>query len=167
MPYEADELIFREGKKEDIPVLLSLIKKIAIYEKMEDQVEADEKTLEEEIFVKKRCSFFLLRLLDKDIGYALYFFNFSTFKGHSGLYLEDLYILPEYRHKGYGKKTFKRLAQLAFKEGCPRMEWVCLKWNKPSLSFYSSLGAEVQDEWNLVRLDEEGIKKLADEPSSK
>jgi GNAT superfamily N-acetyltransferase len=153
---------FRKATAGDIPRILSFIHEIAQYEKMDDQVSADEATLTEELFVKKAafCSFILEN--GKEVGYLLYFFNFSTFKGHRGLYLEDLFIEEPYRHKGYGRQAFKYLATIAKDEDCQRFEWVCLNWNQSAIDFYHSLGAKEQKEWLLFRLDASGIAKLAD-----
>lgn len=155
------ELSFRMADRKDVPKILFFIEKIAEYEKMSDLVYKDEKMLEAEIFDQHRAEVLFLMLDGKEIGFAVYFFNFSTFENHSGLYLEDLFILKEYRHRGYGRKTFEKLASIASEKGCKRMEWVCLKWNTPSLSFYDSLGGKRLDEWVTLRLDQDGIKKLA------
>jgi GNAT superfamily N-acetyltransferase len=127
---------------------------------MEKEVIADEKTLAAELFDWKRAQVLFILKDRKEIGYALYFYNFSTFVGHSGLYLEDLYIDEEYRDQGIGRATFRHLASLAEKEDCGRMEWVCLDWNTHAQKFYESLGAEAQKEWWIYRLDRKGIAKL-------
>ena len=98
----------------------------------------------------------------KEIGFALFFHNFSTFVGRAGLYVEDVYIMPEYRKKGYGKAVFKKLAQIAVERGCGRMEWSCLNWNKPSIDFYTHIGAVPMSEWTVYRLTKDKIKKLAE-----
>lgn len=156
---------FRKATVDDIPLILSFIHAIARYEKMDDQVSATEATLKEELFVKKSafCSFILEN--GKEVGYLLYFFNFSTFKGHRGLYLEDLFIKEPYRHQGYGRQAFKYLAKLAKNEDCQRFEWVCLTWNQNAIDFYHSLGAKEQQEWLQFRLDASGIAKLCDSES--
>ncbi len=146
------------AKKEDIDLIYSFIMQIAKYEKMEDQVTLDKKDLENELFNKNAATVEFIKSDDKVIGYIVYFFNFSTFKGHRGLYLEDLYIQPEYRHNGIGKLSFKHLCKIAQDNKCQRMEWVCLKWNKPSIDFYHSLGAVEMDEWMTFRLTEDKIK---------
>lgn len=99
----------------------------------------------------------------KEIGFALYYFNFSTFVGRSGLYLEDVFIKEEYRHKGYGKTILKRPADIAVDSKCGRMEWVCLNWNKPSIDFYTFIGAKPMSDWTTYRLDEEGIRRLSED----
>ena len=99
---------------------------------------------------------------DKEVGFALYFFNFSTFVGRASIYLEDLYIRKEYRGRGYGTRVFKELAKIAFENDCKRFEWCCLNWNAPSIAFYKSLGAKPMDEWTTYRLSGDALKKLAD-----
>ncbi|MCI2068959.1 MAG: GNAT family N-acetyltransferase [Bacilli bacterium] len=156
------ELTFRKAERKDADLLLSFIKKLSVYEKMEDQVSADRKTIEESFFKKKNAEAIFLMVEGKEIGFAVYFTNFSTFKGKGGLYVEDVFIDQAYRHHGYGKKTFIYLAQLAKERNCPRMEWTCLDWNTPSIAFYKSLGAKAMDEWTIYRLDEKAIKNLAE-----
>lgn len=154
------ELMIRKAKREDTPLILSCIKGIAEYEKLSSQVEATDAILEKSLFDQKEANV-LLGFLDQElIGFALYFFNFSTFKGRKGLYLEDLFIYPEHRHKGYGKAFFKQLIQIANEENCGRMEWVCLDWNQPAIDFYTSLGAKPLNDWTIYRLDEKTIKQL-------
>ena len=152
----------RKATLEDIPQVLYFIKQIAIYEKMEDQVIATEETLKEWMFNKKISQSIIISVDGKDIGFALYFFNFSTFVGKGGLYLEDLFVLEEYRKKGYGKALFRELIKIAVENDCGRMEWVCLNWNKPSIDFYLSLGAECLSEWSTYRVTGETLKKLAE-----
>ena len=159
-----DELSFRKAGRDDISKILFFIEKIAEYEKMSEQMRKDPEMLEREIFDKKRAEVLFLIVNGEEIGFALYFFNFSTFENHSGLYLEDIFILEEYRHRGYGKKTFSKLCQIAMENGCRRMEWVCLKWNVPSLNFYQSLSAKRMDEdWATLRLNVDDIKRIAEE----
>lgn len=158
---QPSELSFREMTKEDCPLLLDFIKAIAKYEKLEDQVQGDIKTLEQQLFEEERAHVFFLVVENKEIGYVLYFYNYSTFVGRKGLYLEDLFIYPEYRHKGYGKAAFLHLAKIAKDNKCGRMEWVCLNWNKPSIDFYHSLGAVGLSEWTTYRLSEDKIEILA------
>ena len=124
---------FRDAERKDVPLILQFIKEIAAYEKMSDQVIADETTLETWIFDKEKAEVFFVLEEGKEVGFALYFHNFSTFVGRGGIYLEDVYILPEYRGKGYGKAILKKLAAIAVERGCGRMEWVCLDWNQPSI----------------------------------
>ena len=98
----------------------------------------------------------------REVGFALFFHNFSTFLGRAGIYLEDLFVKPEFRGKGYGKATLKQLAHIAVERGCGRLEWYCLDWNKPSIDFYLSLGATPMDEWTVYRLTGETLLKMAD-----
>lgn len=157
-----ENLKIRETKEEDCSLILSLIKEIAEYEKMSDQVVATEESLKESIFRNKRAEVVILELDGKAIGYALYFYNYSTFIGKSGLYLEDIFIKKEVRGKGIGKEVFKFLVKKAKEEGCKRMEWTCLNWNEPSIKFYKSLGATPMDEWTIYRLTEKEINKLSE-----
>ena len=157
-----DNLKIRETNEKDCELILSLIKEIAEYEKMSNQVIATEETLLEYIFKNNRAEVVILELDKNPIGYALFFYNFSTFVGRSGLYLEDIFIKKEFRGRGIGKEVFKFLARKAREEGCKRMEWVCLDWNEPSINFYKSLGAVPMDEWTIYRLNEKEIKKLSE-----
>lgn len=157
-----DNLKIRETNEKDCELILSLIKEIAEYEKMSNQVIATEETLLEYIFKNNRAEVVILELDKNPIGYALFFYNFSTFVGRSGLYLEDIFIKKEFRGRGIGKEVFKFLAKKAREEGCKRMEWVCLDWNEPSINFYKSLGAIPMDEWTIYRLNEKEIKKLSE-----
>ena len=155
-------LKIRETNEKDCELILSLIKEIAEYEKMSNEVIATEETLLEYIFKNNRAEVVILELDKNPIGYALFFYNFSTFVGRSGLYLEDIFIKKEFRGRGIGKEVFKFLARKAREEGCKRMEWVCLDWNEPSINFYKSLGAIPMDEWTIYRLNEKEIKKLSE-----
>lgn len=156
-----ESLKIRETIEEDCSLILSLIKDIAEYEKMSDEVIATEESLRESIFKNKRAEVVILELDEKAIGYALYFYNFSTFIGKSGLYLEDIFIKKEARGKGIGKEVFKFLVKKAKEEGCKRMEWACLDWNEPSIKFYKSLGAVPMDDWTIYRLTEKEINRLS------
>ncbi len=150
----------RQAKEADIELIFSLIRKLAVYEKMEDAVITSAEELREQLFVKENAQVLIAEEAGTAIGFALYFFNFSTFVGRAGLYLEDLYIEPEYRGKGYGKQLFVQLATLAKEKNCGRMEWSVLNWNTPAISFYKSLGAVPMDEWTVYRLDEKALQKL-------
>ena len=153
---------FRDAERKDVSLILQFIKEIAAYEKMSDQVIADETTLETGIFDKEKAEVFFVLEEGKEVGFALYFHNFSTFVGRGGIYLEDVYILPEYRGKGYGKAILKKLAAIAVERGCGRMEWVCLDWNQPSIDFYLSLGAQPMSDWTLYRLTGDALAQLAE-----
>ena len=157
-----ENLKIRETSEEDCGLILSFIKEIAEYEKLSDEVVATEEILKESIFNNNRAEVVIVELDGKAVGYALYFYNFSTFNGKSGLYLEDLFIKKEFRGRGIGKEVFKFLVKKAKKEDCKRMEWSCLDWNEPSIKFYKSLGAVAMDEWTVYRLTEKEINKLSE-----
>lgn len=153
---------FRFAAKEDASKILFFIKQLAIYEKMENEVVATKELLEEWIFEKKKAEVIFALENNKEVGFALFFHNFSTFLGRSGIYLEDLFVLPEYRGKGYGKGLLKELAKIAVERGCGRLEWCCLDWNKPSIDFYLSLNATPLDDWTIYRLTGDSLKKMAE-----
>lgn len=153
---------FRKAVREDVPLILKFIRALAVYEKMEDRVVGDEKLLESELFVRQKAEVIFALEGEKEVGFALFFHNFSTFLGRSGLYLEDLFVLPEYRGKGYGKAILKKLASIAVERGCGRLEWSCLDWNKPSIDFYLSLGAAPMSDWTVYRLTGDTLVKLAE-----
>ena len=154
--------IFRKAERKDTALILEFIRSLAAYEKMENEVVADKALLEEWIFDKQKAEVIFAVADGKEVGFALFFHNFSTFLGRAGLYLEDLFVKPEYRGKGYGKAILKRLAAIAVERGCGRLEWSCLDWNKPSIDFYRSLGAVTMDEWTVYRVTGETLKKLAE-----
>ncbi len=149
-------VIKRNGAK-----ILEFIRALAAYEKMSDEVVATEELLREWIFEKKKAEVLFACEDGKEVGFALFFHNFSTFLGRAGIYLEDLFVLPEYRGKGYGTGLLKKLAQIAVERGCGRLEWWCLDWNQPSIDLYRSLGAELMDEWTTYRLTGETLEKMA------
>lgn len=155
-------LTFRSAERKDTALILQFIKELADYEKMLDEVVADEATLETWIFDKQKAEVIFAVVNGKEIGFALFFHNFSTFLGRAGIYLEDLYAKPEYRGKGYGKAILKKLASVAVERGCGRLEWWCLDWNKPSIDFYLSLGAEPMSDWTVYRIAGDTLKQLAD-----
>lgn len=154
-------LNFRYAERKDTSLILKFIKELADYEKMLDEVVADEATLEEWIFDKQKAEVIFAMEDDKEIGFALFFHNFSTFLGRAGIYLEDLYVQPGYRGKGYGKAILKKLASIAVERGCGRLEWWCLDWNKPSIDFYMSLGAEPMSDWTVYRIAGDTLLELA------
>ena len=156
------ELTFRAAGREDIPLILQYIQELATYERLEDQVVADEKTLEEWIFDREKAEALLATFEGEEVGFALYFHNFSTFLGRAGLCLEDLYVKPDFRGRGYGKAILQRLAAIAVERGCGRLEWACLDWNTPSIGFYRSLGAIPQDEWTVYRVTGQTLLDLAE-----
>ena len=153
---------FRFAKREDTDLILYFIKELALYEKMLDEVVADEKTLEEWIFDKQKAEVIFVRENEKEVGFALFFHNFSTFLGRAGIYLEDLFVLPEFRGRGYGKALLKKLASIAVERGCGRLEWWCLDWNKPSIDFYLSLGAEPMSDWTTYRITGDTLRRMAE-----
>lgn len=155
-------MTFRFAERKDSGLILSFIKGLASYEKMLDQVVATEEQLEQWIFDKRNAEVIFACEDGKEVGFALFFHNFSTFLGRAGIYLEDLFVLPEYRGKGYGKALLRKLAQIAVERECGRLEWWCLDWNKPSIDFYLSLGAKPMDEWTVYRVTGETLKKLAE-----
>ena len=153
---------FRYAEEKDVPLILQFIKDLAEYEHMLDEVVATEELLTEWIFQKEKAEVIFVLEDGKEVGFALFFYNFSTFLGRAGIYLEDLYVKPEYRHKGYGKGLLKKLAQIAVERGCGRLEWWCLDWNQPSIDFYLSLGAEPMDDWTVYRIAGDTLYKLAE-----
>ena len=157
------KLTFRAAQAGDENRILFFIKELAKYEKMEDEVVATPQLLRAWIFERQKAEVIFPVIDGKEIGFALFFHNFSTFLGRAGLYLEDLFILPEYRGKGYGKATLKELARIAVSRGCGRLEWWYLDWNRPSIDFYLSLGAQPMDEWTTNRLTGETLKRMAEE----
>lgn len=153
---------FRQAERKDTALILQFIKELADYEKMLDEVVADEAILEEWIFDKQKAEVIFALEDEVEVGFALFFHNFSTFLGRAGIYLEDLFVRPEYRGKGYGKAILKKLASIAVERGCGRLEWWCLDWNKPSIDFYLSLGAEPMSDWTVYRIAGDTLKQLAE-----
>ncbi|MBE5949308.1 MAG: GNAT family N-acetyltransferase [Lachnospiraceae bacterium] len=153
---------FRYAKETDVALILYFIKELAAYEKMSDEVVATEELLKEWIFEKKKAEVIFALEDGKEVGFALFFHNFSTFLGRAGIYLEDLFVKSEYRGKGYGKALLKKLAEIAVERGCGRLEWSCLDWNKPSIDFYLSLGAEQMSDWTTYRITGDTLRKMAE-----
>jgi GNAT superfamily N-acetyltransferase len=153
---------FRFAAEQDAALILDFIKDLAEYEKMSDLVVADEELLCEWIFEKKKAEVIFAMENGKEVGFALFFHNFSTFLGRAGIYLEDLFVKPEYRGRGHGKALIKELARIAVERGCGRLEWCCLDWNRPSIDFYLSLGASPLDEWTTYRLTGDSLRALAE-----
>lgn len=154
-------ITFRYATEEDGGLILKFINALAEYEKMLDQVVSTEELLKEWIFDKQKAEVIFLCEDGVEVGFALFFHNFSTFLGRAGLYLEDLFVLPEKRGKGYGKAILRKLAQIAVERKCGRLEWWCLDWNQPSIDFYLSLGAEPMKEWTVYRMTGDKLKDLA------
>ncbi len=155
-------LNIRFAEEKDTALILKFIKGIAEYEKMLDEVIATEELLREWVFEKKKAEVIIAEDDDIPVGFSLFFYNFSTFVGRAGLYIEDIFVWPQYRKKGYGKALFLFLAKLAHEKGCGRMEWCCLDWNKPSIDFYFSMGAKRMDGWSTYRLTREDLKRLSE-----
>lgn len=154
---------FRIAEPQDTPLVFRFIKDLAEFEDKLHEVVATEEILKEKLFGKRRFAEVVFAILDgREVGFALFFHNFSTFLGKPGIYLEDLYVLPEFRKRGVGKALLKWLANLAIERDCGRMEWWVLNWN-PARKFYESLGAIAMDEWKVYRLTGESLKNLANE----
>lgn len=156
---------FRFADEKDTALIFDFIKALAEYEKMSDQVIADENLLREWIFEKKKAEVIFALEDGKEVGFALFFHNFSTFLGRAGIYLEDLFVKPEYRGRGHGKALIRELARIAVERGCGRLEWCCLDWNQPSIDFYLSLGATPLDEWTTYRLTGDRLQTFAKDNS--
>lgn len=152
---------FRSAERRDVPLILRYIRELARYEKLEEEVVATEEILEEWLFDKEKAEVIFAVADGREVGFALFFHNFSTFLGRAGLYLEDLYVEPAYRGQGIGTALLKELARIAVARGCGRLEWWCLDWNQPSIEFYRALGAEAMDDWTVYRLSGETLAKLA------
>ena len=148
---------FRKAEKKDVELILWFIQQMADYEKLSHEVTATPELLAEWIFEKNKASVIFAEVEDKTVGFVLYFYNFSTFVGKAGLYIEDIFVLPEERGKGYGKAIMKHLALMAYQQNLGRMEWTCLDWNINSINFYKSIGARPMDEWTNFRLTEKAI----------
>lgn len=154
-------LTFRNAERTDVKLIYRFIMELAIYEKMEEDVVATEELLEHWIFDQKKAEVIFAVVEGKEVGFILFFHNFSTFVGRAGIYLEDLFVLPEYRGKGYGKALLKKLASITVERGCGRLEWSCLDWNQPSIDFYLSLGAVKMDQWTGYRLTGDTLAQFA------
>ena len=152
---------FRFAQPEDAALILRFIRGLAEYEKMTDEVVATEELLREWIFEKGKAEVLFAVADGTEVGFALFFHNFSTFLGRAGIYLEDLFVLPEHRGHGYGKALLKRLAAITVERGCGRLEWSCLDWNAPSIEFYKFMGAVPMDEWTVYRLTGETLQRAA------
>ena len=151
---------FRFAQRQDTATILMFIRALAEYEHMSDDVVADEKTLEHWIFDMGKAEVLFALDEGREVGFALFFHNFSTFLGRAGIYLEDLFVLPEYRGRGHGKALLTELARIAVDRGCGRLEWSCLDWNKPSVDFYLSMGAEQMREWTTYRIAGDRLREM-------
>jgi GNAT superfamily N-acetyltransferase len=157
----------RPARVEDVPVILELIRDLATYERAPKEVTATEEQLVDVLFGKRRAAEVLLAFEGTSpVGFAVFFHNFSTWLGRPGLYLEDLFVKPEKRGKGYGRALLIDLAKIARDRGCGRMEWAVLNWNDPAIQFYRKLGAKPMDEWTVFRLTRDGIAGLAQSEST-
>ena len=152
---------FRFANENDCRLILKFIRSLAKYEKMEDEVVATEALLREQLFEKKKAEVLFVMDGGTEVGFALFFHNFSTFLGRAGIYLEDLYVRPAYRGRGYGKALLRELAHITVNRGCGRLEWSCLDWNQPSIDFYKSIGAVPMDEWTVYRAAGDTLLKMA------
>lgn len=157
-----EHLTIRYAQESDIPQILHFIRELAAYENMLDDVVATEGLLREWIFEKQKAEVLLALETGESVGFALFFHNFSTFLGRAGIYLEDLFVKPEHRGKGYGKALLQKLAQITMERGCGRLEWSCLDWNKPSIDFYLSLEATPMDQWTVYRLTGDTLRRTAE-----
>jgi len=157
------KLIIRKAEESDIPLIFTLIKSLAEYEKLSHEVTATEEKLKQTLFGEQKYAEVLIAEYDGEAaGFALFFHNYSTFIGKPGLYLEDLFVFPHLRGKGIGKALLIKLAQIAIERNCGRFEWSVLDWNEPSINFYKSLGASPMDEWTIYRVTGDKLKKLAE-----
>ncbi len=155
-----DKLIIREATENDIPQILNLIKELAVFEKLSQYVTADEAILKENIFGSKRYAEVVLAEFEGNLaGQAIFFYNFSTFQGKPGIYLEDLYVRPAYRKKGIGNELLKYLINLAKSKNCGRVQWIVLDWNKSAIEFYKKIGAEPMEDWVVFMLESENFNK--------
>ena len=152
---------FRPAVRADVPLILRFIWDLARYERLEQEVVATPELLEEWLFDKQKAEVIFALADGREVGFALFFHNFSTFLGRAGLYLEDLYVEPACRGRGIGKALLRHLAQIALARGCGRMEWWCLDWNTPGIGFYRALGARPMDEWTVYRLASDTLRALA------
>ena len=152
----------RPAEPHEAGLVLDFIKRLADYEKCADEVVADEATLYHSLFVEHSAEVVFAEEEGTVVGFALFFHNFSTFVGRKGLYLEDLFVLPEKRGRGYGKALLKYLARVAVERNCGRMEWICLDWNKPAIEVYRSIGAIPMDEWTVQRMEEPVLIRFAE-----
>jgi len=161
---QIDDFIIRKAEKVDVSLVLDFIKKLAAYERLSHEVVATEEQLEKYLFGEEQVAEVVIGYYrDLPVGFALYFYNFSTFLAKPGIYLEDLYVLEEQRGMGFGKALLTYLARLAVEKDCGRLEWAVLDWNEPSIEFYKSLGANIMDEWLVNRLSGEGLIKLSEQ----
>lgn len=156
----AEHFTVRDAAQDDVPLILDFIRSLAEYEKLLHEVVADEETLRKSLFEKGQAKVLIGELGNEPVAFALYFYNFSTFLGKANLYLEDLYVKPEYRGRKLGRAMFEVLAKIAVQEACERLDWWCLDWNESSIAFYRRMGAVPMDDWTVYRLQGEALRKL-------
>jgi GNAT superfamily N-acetyltransferase len=157
-----DHILLRFAEEKDIAIILEFIRGLAEYEHLLDTVEIKEADLKKHLFEKKLIEVVIGEYDGKPAGFALFFHNFSTFLGRLGIFIEDIFVKPEFRGKGLGKFFFSFLAKIAVQRNCGRLEWACLNWNKPSIEFYKNQGARPLDEWTTYRITGDSINKLAE-----
>jgi GNAT superfamily N-acetyltransferase len=152
----------RAARVEEVPLILQFIRELAEYERLADEVTATEQGLRESLFGGKSCAEVFFGVLDgRPVAFAVVFHNFSTFLGRPGLYLEDLFVKPEFRGRGYGKAMLLHLVGVALQRGCGRLEWAVLDWNQPAIRFYRALGARGMEDWTVYRFTQERLEALA------
>ena len=160
-----DGLLIRNATRADVPALFAMVRELAEYEQLTRLCVATTADLERELFGPEANSEALIGISDGEpVGFALYFHNFSTFLGRKGLYLEDLFVRPARRHRGYGRALLVAVARIAVERGCGRFEWMVLDWNEPAIRFYEAMGAKQMSEWRLFRVTGDALRKMADQP---
>lgn len=159
----SNDHIIRYARREDAGTIEGLIREMARFEKLEDQLVLTSESLERSLFDQQKADALLLEVDGRAAGYAIFFENFSTFEGRAGLYLEDIFVAPGFRKQSLGKALFKAVAAEAVRRGCPRLEWACLDWNQNAIDFYLSLKAQPLDQWTVYRLTGEALKQVATE----
>jgi len=157
---QPEDFHIRFAEEKDVPIIVALIKELAAYEKLEDKVQANEMLVKDSIFRNKAAEIIIGEYEGAPVGYAVFFQNYSTFTGRPGMFIEDIYVKPHLRRKGFGEQLFKFMSRLAVKRGYARVEWTCLDWNKPSITFYKKMGAEALPDWTTYRLSGEALRKL-------
>ena len=159
--YGDDEMEYRFAERKDTALILQFVRELADYEHMLEEVVADPAIMEYWLFDQKKAEVLFALEGETEVGFALFFHNFSTFLGKAGIYLEDLFVKPEYRGRGYGKGLLTELGRIAVERGCGRLEWWCLDWNRPSIDFYRTMGAEPMDAWTTYRIAGRTLETLA------
>jgi len=154
------QITYRQAQRSDVALVLDFVRQLAAYEHLLDKVIATEQDLEQWLFDKQLVQALFVLVDGQEVGFALYFYNYSSFLGKAGLYIEDLFVQPAWRGQGLGKGLLQQLAQRALAAGCGRMEWACLDWNQPSIDFYLSLGAVPLADWTSYRLGVDELQKL-------